>query len=168
MEISFDTNVKEKELYKFSINNMYRKITGVIWILFSIAVIVVTIYTWGKVDIMKSILMIVIAALYTVVNPLLLWGKAKAQIKRNESFHKPLHYVINEKGITISQDDKSETTKWQQMWKAVRYGDLIVVYVSTVRAFIIPLKDVGDKYDSLIELLNGGLKNRNYVKRKQK
>ena len=71
MEISFDTNVREKELYKFSLNNMYRRITGLIWILFSIVVIFVTVYTWGRVDIMKSILMIVIAALYTIVNPIM-------------------------------------------------------------------------------------------------
>lgn len=166
MEISFDTNVKEKELYKFSINNMYRKVTGVIWVLFSIVVIGVTIYTWGKVDINRSILMIVIAALYTVINPIFLWVRAKSQIKTNPSFQKPLHYVINSTGITISQGEQSESTKWQQMWKSVKYGDIIVVYVSTIRAFIIPIKDLGDDYNALVELLSNGLKNRNYVKRK--
>ena len=166
MEISFDTNVREKELYKFSLNNMYRRITGLIWILFSIVVIFVTVYTWGRVDIMKSILMIVIAALYTIVNPIMLWFKSKSQIKRNPSFQKPLHNVINENGITISQDDKSETTNWEQMWKAVKYGNLVVVYVSTIRAFIIPIDDVGDKFDSLVELLNKGLNANNHVKRK--
>lgn len=166
MELSFDTNVKEKELFKFSINNMYRKITGIIWILFSVAVIFVTVYTWGNVGIEKSILMIVLAALYTVINPVLLWVRAKGQVKRNESFQKPLHYMINETGITISQDDKSDKTKWTEMWKAVKYGNLVVVYVSTIRAFIIPIKDVADKFDTLVELLNIGLKSRNYVKRK--
>ena len=111
--------------------------------------------------------MILLACIYTVINPVTLYFKSKAQVKKNESFSKPLNYTINETGITISQDEKSDTTKWNVMWKAVRYGNLVVVYVSTIRAFIMPVADIGDNFDKLVELLDLGLKNRNYVKKKQ-
>ena len=36
MTITFDVNMNAKELFKFSMNNTYRKVTGILWILFSI------------------------------------------------------------------------------------------------------------------------------------
>lgn len=166
MEISFDTEVSAKELFKFSINNVYRKATGVIWIMFSILVIFATIYTWGKVDISNSIMLIMLALLYTVANPVILYMRSKAQINKNKSFQKPLHYVVNSKGITISQDELSDTVKWDSMWKAVKYGNLIIVYVSAVRAFIIPEKAVENEYNKLVDILTEGLKNRNHIKKR--
>ena len=60
MTVTFDVSMNAKELFKFSMNNIYRKVTGILWILFSIGAAFITVYTWGDVDISRSILMIVI------------------------------------------------------------------------------------------------------------
>ena len=107
--------------------------------------------------------MIVMASLFTVVNPILIWMRVKLQAKTNESFKKPLTYTVDEAGITVSQDDRSDSVKWDQIWKAVKYGKQVVVYMTTVRAFVFPIACVGDNYGKLVELLDKGLANRNYV-----
>ena len=38
-EVNFDIQITDKDLFKFSINNIYRKFTGILWIVFSITVI---------------------------------------------------------------------------------------------------------------------------------
>ncbi len=167
MTITFDVNMNAKELFKFSMNNTYRKVTGILWILFSIGAAFVTVYTWGDVDISRSILMIVLASLFTVVNPILTWMRVKLQAKTNKSFAKPLTYTIDEQGITVSQDELSDSVKWNEIWKAVKYGRQVVVYITNVRAFVFPVDCIGDKYDDLVTLLEKGLANRNHVKGKK-
>jgi hypothetical protein len=167
MTVTFDVSMNAKELFKFSMNNTYRKVTGILWILFSIGAAFITVYTWGDVDISRSILMIVLASLFTVVNPLLTWMRVKLQVKTNKSFAKPLSYTVDENGITVSQDELSDSIKWDEIWKAVKYGKQIVVYITTVRAFIFPVNCVGEQYDALVTLLDKGLANRNHIKGKK-
>lgn len=68
-EVNFDIQITDKDLFKFSINNIYRKFTGILWIVFSITVIFITVYTWGDVSINNSILLICMALLFSVMNP---------------------------------------------------------------------------------------------------
>lgn len=163
-EVNFDIQITDKDLFKFSINNIYRKFTGILWIVFSITVIFITVYTWGDVSINNSILLICMALLFSVMNPFLLWTKSKSQIKKNETMQKSIHYCINGKGVTISQGERTDHVDWNQTWKAVRYGNLVIIYVSSIRAFVLPVSQIGEQYDKLVKILSDGLQTRNHVK----
>ena len=163
-EVNFDIQIIDKDLFKFSINNIYRKFTGILWIVFSITVIFITVYTWGDISINNSILLICMALLFSVMNPFLLWTKSKSQIKKNETMQKPIHYCINGKGVTISQGERTDHVDWNQTWKAVRYGNLVIIYVSSIRAFVLPVNQIGEQYDKLVKILSDGLQTRNHVK----
>ena len=43
MTVTFDVSMNAKELFKFSMNNTYRKVTGILWILFSIGAAFITV-----------------------------------------------------------------------------------------------------------------------------
>ena len=166
MQINFQVTMTSKKLAKFLINNTYRKLTGIIWIVFSLVVVAVTVYTWGKVDLRSSILMIVLASLYTVINPLMLIYKAGKQVKDNKAFAEPLNYELDDKGITVSQGDNSETTAWDETWKFVKYGDQLIMYITTVRAFVWPVADIGEKYDKIVALAEEKMGKRCKIKKK--
>lgn len=104
------------------------------------------------------------ALLFSVMNPFLLWTKSKSQIKKNETMQKPIHYCINGKGVTISQGERTDHVDWNQTWKAVRYGNLVIIYVSSIRAFVLPVSQIGEQYDKLVKILSDGLQTRNHVK----
>lgn len=162
MKAEFEVKLTTKDMFVFLLNNTYRKLTGIIWMVFSLIVVGVVIFTWGKegVQIYQSILLIVLASLYTVINPIMLLFRAARQIKTNETLQKPLHYVVDEEGIEVSQGELSEKTLWENIWKAVKYGDQIVIYVTQLRVFNMPLRFVGDQYDALASLAKEGLKER--------
>ncbi len=166
MKAEFDVDIKVKDMYSFLLNNTYRKVSGIIWIIFSLIVAGVTVYTWGDVDISNSVLLIVLACLYTVINPVMLYLKAASQVKRNASFKQLLHYIVDDTGISISQGEEQARVNWDEMWKAVKYGQAVVVYVSNVRAFIFPIRCVGEQYDVLAELTAKGLGSRNHLRKK--
>lgn len=157
MQTEFKVNITVKDIFSFQINNTYRKLTGVIWIIFSVAVLGVAIYTWGDVSIGNTILLIIMSLLYTVVNPIMLYLKAKAQVKNNDYFNNELVYRTDSKGITVSQGSETTTVKWNEMWKAVRYGGIVIVYITTIRAFILPVRCLGEQYNSFVDNAAEGL-----------
>lgn len=157
MQTEFKVNITVKDIFSFQINNTYRKLTGVIWIIFSVAVLGVAIYTWGDVSIGNTILLIIMSLLYTVVNPIMLYLKAKAQVKNNDYFNNELVYRTDSKGITVSQGSETTTVKWSEMWKAVRYGGIVIVYITTIRAFILPVRCLGEQYNSFVDNAAEGL-----------
>ena len=167
MKAEFKVNITAKDMFCFLINNAYRKFTGVIWVLFSIVVVGVIIYTWGDVHPANTVVLIITASLYTVINPIILWLRARAQIKRNDCFNNELLYSVNDKGITVSQGEETATVKWDEMWKAVKYGQLVVVYVTTIRAFILPIRCIGEQYNTLVELAHNGLPARCHLRKKK-
>lgn len=160
MQTEFKVNITVKDIFSFQINNTYRKLTGVIWIIFSVAVLGVAIYTWGDVSIGNTILLIIMSLLYTVVNPIMLYLKAKAQVKNNDYFNNELVYRTDSKGITVSQGSETTTVKWSEMWKAVRYGGIVIVYITTIRAFILPVRCLGEQYNSFVDNAAEGLGSR--------
>ena len=166
MKTEFSVNITEKDLFAFLMSNTYKKFTGVMWIVFSIVCVGIAIYTWGDVKIWNSIILIFAASFYTIINPILLYSKAKRQIKNNDYFNNELMYKTDSKGITVSQGAESTTIKWDEMWKAVKYGQIAVVYVTTIRAFILPIRCIGEQYNNFVDNASGGLGTRCHLKKK--
>ena len=167
MKVEFDVKISAKDLFLFLFNNSYRKFTGVLMALFSLGCIGVVIYTWGDIPVPNTILLIALAAFYLVFNPLILFSKAKRQIKNNDYFNNVLTYEADEKGITVRQGEEKVSVKWEEMWKTVRYGNIVVVYVTTIRAFILPVESMGDQYNTVVELAFKGLGARNHLRKKK-
>jgi len=86
--------------------------------------------------------------------PWTLFIKSRQQALNNPVFKQPLHYVLDENGITISQGEESTSQPWEQMVKAVSTSKSIIVYTSRVNATIFPKKQMGDKTASVIEVIS--------------
>lgn len=165
MKTEFDVNISEKNMFVFLFNNTYRRITGIIWIIFSIVIIGVTVYTWGDVKIQNSVLMILLASLYTVINPLMLYSRAKKQVRNNDYFANVLHYVVDEEGVKVSQNGQNASVKWDEVWKIVRYGNEIAAYVSTDRAFIWPMESIKDNYNDIVRMAEEHIGKRCHIRK---
>ena len=72
----------------------------------------------------------------------------------NPSFQKPLHYQLDDQGLTISQDEDSILYQWSDIQKAVSTGRSIIVYTSPVNATIFPKEQMGDKKAAVIEMIS--------------
>lgn len=86
--------------------------------------------------------------------PITLYGKSKLQWNANESFHQPLHYILDDNGITVSQGDVTESQPWDDMVKAVSTSRSIIVYTAGRSASIFPRAQLGDQQAALIEVIS--------------
>lgn len=86
--------------------------------------------------------------------PVALFLKSRQQALANPAFQETLHYVLDERGITISQNGEEQHQAWEAMVKAVSTGRSIIVYTGKVSATIFPKREMGDKTTDVIEMIS--------------
>lgn len=150
MNLSFDINLTTSELYLFSMRHTYSGISGIFGLIISFGSLVAVGLRYKYLDKSAIAALIVIGLLFTVVQPVMLYFKARTQVKRNENIKGCLHYVFSEDGITVAQGEQQATVKWYEIRKRVVTKNAMYLYMSPVRAFIFPKSQCADKFDELV------------------
>lgn len=145
--VEFDITISSKELYDFMLMHSYTHASGLLGSGVGAVCVIVALSTSQWIFLIAGIVLLGYL-------PWTLWIKSKQQALLNPGFKEPLHYVLDEEGITISQGEASEKQSWDAMVKAVSTGRSIIVYTSKVNATIFPKNQLGDNKDALIEMIS--------------
>lgn len=86
--------------------------------------------------------------------PWMLFIRSRKQALNNRAFREPFHYLMDERGLTISQGGTTDTVLWDDMVKAVSTGRSIFLYISRVNATILPKSQMGDKRADVMEIIS--------------
>lgn len=145
--VELDIKIEAGDLYDYMLMHHYNSPSGIMGSTLG-AVMVVAAVMSGK-----WILLVGGIALLLYL-PWTLFIKSRQQVLGNPVFKKPLHYVLDEEGIHISQGEETTSQAWDNMVKAVSTGRSIIVYTTRVNATIFPKKQLEDKKTSVIEMIS--------------
>lgn len=151
MKLDIDTKINVKELYEFTLNHNYKSLHGIISLMFSIASAAGAVVFWDRFNTMNKVLIILFALMFTVFEPIGCYIKVRKQIKK--SFMESIRYTFDKKGITISQGDGRAFCEWHEIMKVASTKNLVNIYTTPVRAFIIPKKDIGKELGELKDII---------------
>lgn len=145
--VELDVKIGAGDLYDYMLMHTYNSPAGLLGSIVGALLIVFAVNTqrWA---------FIALGAVLLLYLPWTLFLKSRRQVVSNPSFQKPLHYVLNDEGITISQGEDSMQYVWDELYKAVSTGRSIIVYTSRVNATIFPKKQLEDKLPSVIEMIS--------------
>lgn len=148
--IEFDVQIKANDLYDYMLYHTFHGFSGIFGILIGIGMIVggITIENW---------ILIIAGVVLLFYLPWTLFLKSRQQMLANPAFKKPLHYVLDEEGIHVSQGETEEMQKWEDIVKAVASNRSIFVYTSRVNACIFPRKDMGEYTPQVLQVLSVNL-----------
>ena len=147
MEVSFEVKITPGVLYDYLLYHTYTGTTGLLGTIAG-ALLVVAYFMAG------NILYLIFGVVVLAYLPWTLFIRSKKQYLANPAFKEPLHYTLNEEGMTVSQRDTSEQIAWENLCKAVSTPRSIVLYTSPVNASIFPKKDLGEQKAALIEVIS--------------
>lgn len=156
-EVKFSVQMKTEYMFDFLYWHSYHGISGIINYAFSFAGVAALIAGFGKDNKVVTLMLVLLALLFTVINPLSLLYKAAKQIKRTPMFRKPLYYCFDAKGFTISQESTSDSAEWSSVIFLRETRKSIILYMGAANAIILPKKDAGDKLGDLKALLKEAL-----------
>lgn len=155
--IEFDTLVNASDLFNFKVNHYYRSSSGIFGTAFGVIALVVCIASYGRTNISYTLMMGLFAFMFIIYPPVSMRMKAKTQAKQVE-FSKPIHYIINSEGISLSLDDMRESITWDDVYKIRFTGRNLVLYISSMRANVLPLRDMKQTAVPFIKLAKSKLK----------
>ncbi|MBR5738641.1 MAG: YcxB family protein, partial [Lachnospiraceae bacterium] len=101
----------------------------------------------------SGIFLLLIAAVYFIVQPLMLYLKASQQAK-NEVFMNDTYYAFDEDGVAVWQEGvEPSVLQWQNVRKFVKFGKNYFLYVDAAHGNIIPASSIEGNPSKLDELI---------------
>ncbi len=172
MELEFDINITPGVLYDYMLSHMYRTPSGIIGAAVGALMIIAFCMT------LKPPYLIVGIVIIAYV-PWTLFIKSRQQYLANPAYKKPLHFKMDDDGITVSQRENttvsqedgdgtdsspavkedaagadSSSVSWADVYKAVSSPSSILIYTGKANAFMLPKKDLGDKKTAVIQMIS--------------
>lgn len=146
MEVKAKVQLTAKELFGFLINHTYSSMTAFIGVILSIGGFVGFFYMLRMPNANPFYLGALFGTglLFTVIQPLVIYFKAKKQVKNNDSVNEALEYTINKTGINVVQGERTGFSPWDEIVKVTSTKTLVMLYTSRVHAYVIPKDDVDE------------------------
>lgn len=149
--INIEVKVTTQDLYEFLMHNNYCSVKGVVSVLFSVMAVVGTILYWSDFSVFYKGFMIVLSMLFTVIVPIEYYIRAERQARKG--FSEPFRFTFDEQGITIAKGEEHSELRWTDVMKVVSTKNLVTIYFTPVRAFIIPKRYLEEVFDSLKHIM---------------
>ena len=154
MSIEFEVNMTDKIMYDFLLYHSYTSASGLFATLVGGGCFIFAVNKGLSGDSQSAILFAALGAMLLFSTPFTLKSSAKNQVKNTEMFQKPLQYEVTEKGITVTQDGESAENTWDHIMRVVSTSKSLVIYITRVRAIILPKEAMGDDYPAVVELIS--------------
>ena len=147
MDLEFDVNVTPGVLYDYMLFHTYTSASGLIGSAVGALMVVTFFMGYG-------VLFLIGGAVILAYLPWTLFIKSRQQYLSNPAFKNPLHYQMDEKGVTVAQNGERQSQSWENMYKAVSTPRSLILYTSPVNASIFPKKDLGEKALSVTQMIS--------------
>lgn len=145
--VELDVKIEAGDLYDYMLMHTYNGAAGIMGTAFGAVLILLAVGTqrWA---------FIALGAVVILYLPWTLFIRSRRQVLSNPSFQKPLHYILDEEGLTISQGEDSVQYPWEEMHKAVSTSRSIILYTSRVNATLFPKRQIEDKKTDVMEMIS--------------
>ena len=144
-EVSFSVQMTVKELYRFIMYHAYHKFSGIFGILLAVFAAIALATSYEQLTEQTRAVLILVMIWFIVLDPVILYSRARGQVKRNKAYKQPLNYKADANGITISQEEQQQMVEWEKFFKVVETKQQFLVYSTPVYAFIFPKSQMGEE-----------------------
>lgn len=151
-KITFQILVNAKDLWQFSMYHVNRGAQGVFNLIFTAAVLIVLITGWKGFPDSQRLALLICALIFTVLQPLMMYYKAKHQARRPE-MEKPMILQFGNDGLTVRQQEQEAVFAWEQIGRVDKKPTMTIIYVDRIHAYLIPKEFYDGKEDDFFQLL---------------
>ena len=148
--MKFHTQLKAKDIFKFSLAYTYSGVQAILTI-FMLGV--------GQPEGQTNIIFgVVVIALFVVINPLMIYVKAKKQAIENPVYKNPTYYTLRDDGIFVELGEESATIEWNRVYKITHFMGLTLLYTGKQQAFVFPDYELGDDREKMLDYMKEHIK----------
>lgn len=154
MSVKFEVKMTDKIMYDFMLHHNYTSVGGLLSAIVGCVALAFAVHDYVAGDAVWVMPMIFVALVTLILPPISMRTKAKMQVMGTPAFQKPLTYELTEEGIRVRQNELETLNAWEDITKAVSSNCSVILYLSRVRAVILPRSSMGDQYEKAMEMIH--------------
>lgn len=152
--MKFHTQLKAKDIFKFSLAYTYSGIQAVLTLFILVIGGYLIFQGAGQAQGQTNLVFgVIIIALFIVVNPVMLYVKAKQQAIQNPAYKQPTYYTLQEDGIFVELGEESATIEWNRVFKVTHFMGMTLLYTGKKQAFVFPDYELGNDKDKMLSYM---------------
>ena len=142
-QVTVEVTMKTRYMFSFLFYNSYYGVRGAINYALSAVAIVALLCGFGDSPVAVFFL-VLLALLFTVIEPLMLLFKAFRQVKTSESFVLPTVYTFAENAFYLRQGDVRQQAPWDLVLLVRENRDIIMLFTGGSNAILLPKDQIDD------------------------
>ena len=155
-KVSLTIQMKTGYMFNFLYWHSYHGIQGIINYGISAVAVILLLCNFMEDSETVRFWLIILALLFTVLNPALLYYKAVRQVTMTPMFKKPFTYSFDEQGFTVKQDGATARASWSDVLLIRETGKIIALYMGASNATILPKDQCKENLAELKEFIRKG------------
>ena len=157
--MKFHTQLKAKDIFKFSLAYTYSGVQAILTIFMLGVGAYMIVQGIGQPEGQTNIIFgAVVIALFVVINPLMIYVKAKKQAIENPVYKNPTYYTLRDDGIFVELGEESATIEWARVYKITHFMGLTLLYTGKQQAFVFPDYELGDDREKMLDYMKEHIK----------
>ena len=144
MRYEFDFQMDENTLGDFYKSH---NTGGFLWPMIGVFAIGLAIISGGTTPISYRLLYVLFGLLFIFYIPFDLKRKAKKQVKTNPYYAQPIHYILDEEGVTTIQAENEAKVTWDKFSKVKLTKKSMFLYMRNKNACVFSLNVFGKELD---------------------
>ncbi len=145
MKYTFTYQTTAYDLWQLSMYGAYGSMVGVCNIIFTVAMLLLSTRFWGDVNIFIKILLIIAVCLFTVIQPLVIYMRAKRQAA-TISHHMEIGFDDN--GIHVKIGNQNSNLKWHMIKGVSKKPSMIIIVLAAKHGFVLTNKVLGKQKEA--------------------
>ena len=156
MEYCFKSDVKPIDLWKISMRKIYKSHAGVVNILFTAAMVCLSVRFFGQSGPLFRAVLIFAMLLFPILQPLAIYSRSVKQLE-NLPGEMTLHF--GDKGVCVECDGLAQNLSWKRITNAIKQKGLLVIMSDDRHGYMFTDRVLGDRkeefFDWLCAKING-------------
>lgn len=134
---------------------IYRSTVGLVNVIFTVAMIVLAVRYFQDANWIYRILMILGLSLFTVIQPIVIYSRAKKQLS---GMSRDMEIGFDDYGVHVRSDKEKSSIKWKNIKGIAKQPTLVIVYSSATHGFILTNKVLGKEREAFYRYVISKLK----------
>ena len=143
MKYEFDFKMDEQTLGDFYKSHNKSGFGGILWPMLGVFAILLAVIS-SEAPVSYRILYVIFGLLFFFYIPWDLKKKAKKQVQKNPYYAEPIHYVMDEKGVSTTQGERTASVSWEDFTKVKLTKKSMILYMRNQNACVVALSVFGE------------------------
>lgn len=145
MKYTFTYQTTAFDLWQLFMYSIYGSMVGLSNIIFTIAMSLLSVKFWQSVNVFIKILLVVAICLFTIIQPVMIYMRAKKQVA---GISQDIKISFDDDGIRIKTQNQTSEIQWSRIKGVSKKPSMVVILSTKKHGFILTNKVLGEQKEA--------------------